>query len=89
MGDDQQRWGTLQHALQRLLQGLRVEGGEALVEDKTVGTLQQGARDREPAAFALRELPAGLAHHRKSIVVRGTVGHDRLAGGQGTAIELA
>src|SRR5262249_17530101 len=63
MGDDQQGWGVLQHALQRLVQGLGVEGSEALVEDETVGTVEQGAGNIEPAALALRELPAGLTHH--------------------------
>ena len=45
MGDDQQGRGALQHALHRLVQGLRVEGGKALVEDETVGALQQGGAE--------------------------------------------
>ena len=71
MGNDQQGWGVLQHTLQRLAQSLRVHGGKALVEEETIGVVQQEAGDREPAAFALGALPTGFAHHRRSRAVRG------------------
>ena len=48
--------------MQGALEVLRVEGGKALVEDQAGGSLEQGARQEEPAAFAVRELPAGLAY---------------------------
>lgn len=42
MGNNQQRRSVIQHTLQRLMQGRGVEGGNALVEEETVGPWQQG-----------------------------------------------
>ena len=42
-------------------QGLRVERGKALVQDEHVGLLQESPREENPAALAVRQLPAGLA----------------------------
>jgi hypothetical protein len=61
MGDDERGGGTLQDTAQAALQGFRVQGRKALVEDDEVGVLEQGPGDVEPAALAVGELPAGLA----------------------------
>ena len=61
--DHQQRSRAFDDALHRALQILRIERGEAFIQHHQLGVLQQRARDVEPAAFAMRKLPAGFAHH--------------------------
>ena len=58
MGDDHQAFGSLAGALQRLSQVVRVESAEAFVEQDQLAALQQRPRKIEPAALAVRELPA-------------------------------
>ena len=56
------RGSTFQAGLQRL----RIEGGEALVQDRQPRVLQQRAGQEDAAALAVRQLPAGFAdllHH--------------------------
>ena len=63
MSDDEQGRGPLFHAFQRPPQVLGIEGGEALVQDHEAGVLEQGARQKQAAALAVGELPAGFSHH--------------------------
>src|SRR6185312_16751602 len=53
VGDDDQGFGAGEDAGERALEGLGVEGGEALVEDARVERLQEGAGDEEAAALAV------------------------------------
>ncbi len=61
VGDHQQCTGTREGAVQAFAQGLGVERREALVEHGELRILQQGAREEDPAALAMGQLPAGFA----------------------------
>src|SRR5215510_4088118 len=52
-----------QHTAQGPAQGLGVQGGEALVQDDHVRTLQQRSGEVETALLAVREAPARVAYH--------------------------
>src|SRR5262245_2903177 len=62
MGDDHQRLRAAENAGERALQRLGIERREALVEHPHVEPLQQRTRDEQAAAFAVRQLPAAVAH---------------------------
>lgn len=53
MCHDQQRFGASQDTLERLAQIFGIESSEALVQQKQLGLLQQGACQEDPAALAL------------------------------------
>lgn len=63
MGDYHERAGAAEDAFERGSEVFGVECGEAFVEDDEAGVLQQGARDVDSAALAMRELPAAFADH--------------------------
>src|SRR5262245_13545268 len=50
-------------AVERQLEASRIEGGQALIEDDEVGSLQQRARNEETAPFPMGELPSRFADH--------------------------
>src|SRR5450631_87214 len=59
--NDDQSLRAAEHTGERALERLRVERGEALVEDAGVERLQKRTRNVEPPPLAMRELPATFA----------------------------
>src|SRR4051812_40484322 len=62
MGDHHQRPGPAHRAGEAKLERFRIERREALVHDRQLGILEQGAGEEDAAALAMRKLPAGLAN---------------------------
>src|SRR5262249_46689861 len=63
MSNDHQSFGAVERRSQTLPQCRRIERAEALVQDYKLCVLQQCARHKHPAAFAVRELPSGFTNH--------------------------
>src|SRR5438045_2090919 len=63
VGDDQQGPGAAEDAGHGAVERRWIERGEALVQQQQVARLQQRPGHEQPAALAVRELPAGLTHH--------------------------
>jgi len=59
----QERFRSPQDAFQGLAEILRIQRGKALIQNYQVAALQQGPCQEQAAAFPLRELPTGFAHH--------------------------
>jgi len=53
MRDQNQRRGTPQDTLQALAEVLRIQGGEAFIQNHQFGLLQQSARQEDSRALAL------------------------------------
>src|SRR5262245_32782322 len=62
VGDHDQRLGAAEDAGERAFQRLGIERREAFVQHAHVERLQQRTRDEQAAAFAVRQLPAAVAH---------------------------
>src|SRR5258708_10419536 len=60
--DHHQRWAAAQRTRESLVEVLRIERREALVEDDDLASLQQRAGHEQAAAFAVGELPAAVSH---------------------------
>ena len=58
MGDHEQCRCAPEDAVERLTEGLGIEGGEAFVEDQELGALEQGASEVDEALLAVGELPS-------------------------------
>jgi hypothetical protein len=63
VSDDKECRGPVEDTTEGLIKGLRVECGEAFIEDDEVGILEKRAGDVEAAPFAVGELPTGLTDH--------------------------
>jgi hypothetical protein len=66
MGDDNQGLCPTERAIETCFERFRIERREALVENRELGALQQGASEENAASFTMRQLPTGFAdglHH--------------------------
>jgi hypothetical protein len=63
VGDHEQCRDPFKDTVERLMKGLRVECGEALVEDDEIGVLEKRPGNIEATPFTVGELPASLADH--------------------------
>ena len=66
MGDDDQGLGPPERAIEASSERFRIECRKAFVENRELGALQEGAREKNAASFTMRQLPTGFAdglHH--------------------------
>ena len=68
MCDHHQCAGALERAVQALLERFGIEGGKALVEDRELCFLEQGAREEDPAFNKV----VTIKHIERGDVVRGS-----------------
>jgi len=63
VGDDERRASAVADAIERQFQVLGVKRCEALIQYNCLRVLQNGSRDKQPSAFAVRQLPSSLSNH--------------------------